>query len=510
MPAIMGKAVSTVMALAVLGGVAGEARAVTPERPGDRIELTRILAALPKPATDPAPARSALDEAAEDRDRQLVEDFAEFDEEEEVREAARKALESTDPNAIRDFLERGEAEARQRAKDKRDAADVANRKQIEALRGTGGPFFNAEVERVLKGTARDRADFLAFGAEIARQRDKATEQNDKERAAENRKRVEMLVAVGGPEVKRAAQAALATGDDKVIADFLEKGYLVAAQKDADDRAAHEKAQKEALEAAERLRELAEKAATAAEARTKLIAAHGKAVKELKTASNAMSAAASQSREADRMLAADRAGKRLSDYGPVKTEIARQVGIAEDAAKQAQVAAGQAKVQAGVLVETGLTHGVQWAEVASGIEAAADAAAKAAATAQQAVEATAADAAGLNSKNQAELHARQAAKWRENAEEHAKAAARLAEAAAKQAKIAADAAAKSRQARIEAEHAEKQAWDHAQKTRAARIEAQRQAKIAAEQRAIAERERDLAARQDPPGVPHPAGTRPGLR
>lgn len=489
---MLGRAVSTVMALAILGGAAGEAGAVASQGPDDAVALSRTLAGLPKSVTAPAPTRTALDEISADRDRQLVEDFAEFDEEEEVREAARKALESTDPNAIRDFLERGEAEARQRAKDKRDAADVTNRRQIEAMRGTGGPFFNAEVERVLKGTARDRADFLAFGAEIARQRDKATEQNEKERAAENRKRVEMLVAVGGPEVKRAAQAALATGDDKVIAEFLEKGYLVAARKDADDRAAHEKAQKEALEAAERLRVLAEKAATAAEARTKLIAAHGDAVKALKTAANAMSAAAAQSREADRMLAADRAGKRLSDYGPVKTEIARQVGIAETAAKQAQVAAGQAKAQADVLVETGLTHGVQWSEVASGIAGAADAAAKAAATAQHAVDASAADAAGLNSKNQAELHEQQAKKWRANAEEHAKAAARLAEAAATQAKIAADAAAKSRQARIEAEQAEKQAWEHAKKTRDARIEAQRQAKIASEQRAIAERERDLAA------------------
>ncbi|TDF35213.1 hypothetical protein E2C00_35570, partial [Streptomyces sp. WAC05374] len=85
-------------------------------------------------------------------------------------------------------------------------------------------------------------------------RDKASEQNEQERAAENRKRVEMLAAVGGPEVQRAAQAALATGDAKVIAEFLEKGYLLAAQKDAEDRAAHEKAQKEAAEAAEKLRE----------------------------------------------------------------------------------------------------------------------------------------------------------------------------------------------------------------------------------------------------------------
>ncbi|MET8299312.1 hypothetical protein ABZW02_35775, partial [Streptomyces sp. NPDC005180] len=221
---------SAAIAVAVLGTVTGEAAAATSVRT-EQASLTRTLqsldrlAAAVKPQSDPAPAPAAtsdLDRISDERDRQLVEDFAEFDEEQEVREAARKALESTDPNAIRTFLEHGEAEARQRAKDKRADVDTANRRQIEGLRGTGGPFFNAEVERVLKGTAQDRADFLAFGADIARQRDKATEQNEQQRAAENRKRAEMLATVGGPEVKRTAQAALATGDDKVIAEFLEK------------------------------------------------------------------------------------------------------------------------------------------------------------------------------------------------------------------------------------------------------------------------------------------------
>ncbi|MFD7788474.1 hypothetical protein ACFV4Q_36110 [Streptomyces nojiriensis] len=495
--------VSAAVAVALLTDLTGQAAAATAtaaENPVGEVVDARALdivqrgnAALAKVRAAPPPAaRSELDRISDERDRQLVEDFAEFDEEEEVREAAKKALESTDPNAIRNFLERGEAEARQRAKDKGDRGDISNRRQIEELRGTGGPHFNAEVERVLKGTARDRADFLAFGADIARQRDKATEQNEQQRAAEIRKRVEMLAAIGGPEVKRAAQAALATGDAKVIADYLEKGYLVAAQKDADDRTAHEKAQKDALEAAERLRKLAENASRAAEARTKLISAHGEAVKALKNVSNAMNGAAAQAREADRMLAADRVGKRVSDYRTVKAETARQVGLADQAAKQAQVAALQARAQADVLVETGLAHGVQWSEVATGIAAAAEAAVKAAQTAQHAVDATAADSAGLNAQNQAELHERQAVTWRENADEQARAAARLAEATDKQAKVAKDAAAKSRQARIEAEQAEKAAWEHAQKTREARLEAQRQAKIASDQRAIAQRERELAA------------------
>ncbi|WP_190092856.1 polymorphic toxin-type HINT domain-containing protein [Streptomyces melanogenes] len=490
---------SATLVLAILGGSTAEATAATTARAEQAsytnalATLDRAAAALPKAGTTPPPApRSELDRLSAERDRQLVEDYAEFDEEDEVREAAKKALESSDANAIKEFLEHGEAEARQRAKDKRDGTDVKNRKAIEAMRGTGGPVFNAEVERALKSDAKARADFLAFGADIARAQDKKNDQSAKERAAELRKRVEMLVASGGPEVKKAAAAALATGDDKVIAEFLEKGYQIAAQKDADDRAAHEKALKEAQEAADKLRDLAEKAARAAEARTKLITAHGNAVKALKEASNAMTSAAGQARQADRMLSADRAGKTLSSYDSVKAEAARQVTIASGAAKAAQVAAGQAKVQAGVLVETGLTYGTQWSEVASGIAAAADAAVKASQTAQHAIEATEADAKGLNAKNQAELHEQQAKQWRANAEQHAKAAATLAEAAEKQAKIAADAAAHAKTARIAAEKAEKEAWEHAKKTREARVEAQRQAKIAAEQRAIAERERDLAA------------------
>ncbi|MEU3269114.1 ALF repeat-containing protein [Streptomyces bacillaris] len=117
----------------------------------------------------------------------------------------------------------------------------------------------------------------------------------------------MLAASGGPEVQRVARIALATGDDKAIAEFLDKGYQIAAQKDADERAAREKEQKEALEPAERLRKLAEDTARAAQARTKLIAVHGDATRALKNASNAMSLAAVASREADRMLSADKAG-----------------------------------------------------------------------------------------------------------------------------------------------------------------------------------------------------------
>lgn len=71
--------------------------------------------------------------------------------------------------------------------------------------------------------------------------------------------------------------------------------------------------------------MAEKVARSAEACTKLIAAaHGTAVKTLKDVSNAMAMGAKSAREADRMLAGDRAGKRVSSYDVVKADVARQV------------------------------------------------------------------------------------------------------------------------------------------------------------------------------------------
>lgn len=131
------------------------------------------------------------------------------------------ALASSTPGAVKEFLEHSEAEARQRAKDKHDGVNAENRKKIEAMRGTGGPVFNAGLERTLKLDAKARADFLAYGTDMARAQDKENEQNAKDRASELRKRVEMLAASGGPEVKKAATTALATNDDMVIEEFLE-------------------------------------------------------------------------------------------------------------------------------------------------------------------------------------------------------------------------------------------------------------------------------------------------
>ena len=265
-------------------------------------------------ATPPADTRTGLDRISDERDRQLVEDYAEFDDEEEVREAARKALDSTDPNAIRDFLERGEAEARQRARDKRNAADVENRQKIEALRGTGGPYFNAEVQRVLNGTARDRADFLAFGAEIARQRDKATEQNEQQRAAENRKRVEMLgrdrrtrgqtSRTGGARHRRRQ------GDRRVPGEGLSGRGAEGRRRPGRTREGAEgrPGGRGAAAQAGRERHPRRRGPYEADRRPRR---RGPGPQELLQRHEGLAAAAS--RNADRLLAADRAGKRLSDY-----------------------------------------------------------------------------------------------------------------------------------------------------------------------------------------------------
>ncbi|WP_344430865.1 hypothetical protein, partial [Streptomyces lavendulocolor] len=71
-PGLLGRAVSTVLALAVLGGLAGEAGAVTPSGPGGTIRADVIAGLLAAEAAPPPPAASELDRISDERDRQLV------------------------------------------------------------------------------------------------------------------------------------------------------------------------------------------------------------------------------------------------------------------------------------------------------------------------------------------------------------------------------------------------------------------------------------------------------
>jgi hypothetical protein len=165
--------------------------------------------------------QAGVPDTGDPRLRQLVADNAELAEDVEVRDAAKDALAAGRPG-IMAFLNGGLTVAKKKADDRKAEEARRNRAAIEPLRGTGGPYLRAEVDRVLAGTDLDRLQFLTYGKAIAEQRDAASLQSTQDRANENRARVQMLVGVAGPEVKRAAQVALDAGD-AAIEQFLATG-----------------------------------------------------------------------------------------------------------------------------------------------------------------------------------------------------------------------------------------------------------------------------------------------
>ncbi|WP_216208096.1 hypothetical protein [Amycolatopsis aidingensis] len=425
--------------------------------------------------------------------RQLVADIAELDEDVEVREAAQAALDARTDAAVLEFLETGHPEAKARAEARKEETARRNREAIEEMAGTGGPYFNAEVERVLAGSDYDRAVFLDYGADIARARDEQTAERDAERMTALRARVQLLVGSAGPEVSAAAQAALDAGTDAAIVEFLETGYLAAAERDAAAREEYLRQQREREKAAEELSELAKKAERASQARRNLLSAHGDGVRALQRAANAMTLASNEAREAAQILAANEAGGHHNgSFSEVKREVERQLGYARSAAEQAGAASARARGEADILVETGLTYGADWADIAEGMAAAAQAAVGAVQTAQHAVVATEATDKANEGQEKAEAHAEQARRWRRHAEEHAASAASLAEAAQAQAVAARHAADQARRARIQAQEAEQRAWAAAERTRQARLTAEAEQRKAADARQRAETERANAA------------------
>ncbi|WP_147397536.1 polymorphic toxin-type HINT domain-containing protein [Amycolatopsis panacis] len=425
--------------------------------------------------------------------RQIVVDNAELAEEPEVREAAAAALAVGSSAAIMEFLDHGNAEALARARAREAEVERRELAEVRALRGTGGPYLKAEVERVLAGSAFDRSVFLTYGKDIANQRDADVARGEQELRDQARARVLMLTAAAGPAVQRAAQAALDAGDT-AITEFLKSGYLVAAKADADTREQQLKDEEARIKAAEELSDLARRSARATQARRNLLVAHGNGVRALEKASNALVSAGNEARTAAQILAANTAGgKHPADaFDRQKNEVARQLGYARQAAEDAQRASASAQVQANILVETGLTYGVQWAQMATGLANAAQAAVSASETAAHTIDATAFTDQARNAQEQAERHAAEAHQWRLHAEEHAKLAAQLSDAARVQADAAKDAAARTKAARQAAEAAEGQAWAAAERTRAARVTAEREAANAAAARQKAERERAAAA------------------
>ncbi|WP_156757448.1 coiled-coil domain-containing protein [Actinokineospora pegani] len=424
--------------------------------------------------------------------RALVADIAELDEDFEVRDAAAQALRGDD-TAVMAFLTQGHDAARAMADHRRAETARRDLDAVRALAGSGGPIFNAEVQRVLAGSDADRAAFLAYGAEIARARDEQADTAQRDRAAQLRARVTALAASPAPEVAAAARVALQSGDP-AIAEFLRSGYQAAAQRDAAAREQQVRDQETRDKAAEDLSDLAQRAARAWTARSGLVTAHGHGVRALQQAANALVQANQQARKAEQILLANTAGGTHppGSFTEVKAESARQLGFAGQAAAAAWQAATQAAVEAQALVDTGLTYGVDWARIATGMSHAADAAVLAVQTAGHAIDAAESTDQARNAQELAAAKAEQARQWRLHAEEHARAAAVIAGAAQVQAEVARDAATRARQARADAERQEQAAWTAAARTREHRLTAEAEQRKAAGARAVAERERAASA------------------
>ncbi|MBM2614774.1 hypothetical protein JIG36_04290 [Actinoplanes sp. LDG1-06] len=482
--------------LLVLAGLhAPPAAAKAPENP--LLALLAGEAPIPVPPLDTEnwDGTTGIDLTAE-RWRKAVADVAELSPEPEVRAAAVVALTSGDSQRIMQFatVEKRQLETQIAARKKQEAAD--NLARIRAMAGTGGAYFNAEVQRVLAGSDSDRAAFLEYGADIARARDEKVAADARARATQLRERVRILIAAAPAEsqVRAAAEAALA-GDDAAVAEFWKTGYLAAAKADAAAREQYLKDLEARNKAAEELSDLAQRAQRASQARTRLLVAHGDAVRELQRASNAMAGAANAARQADRVLAGPgTAAAKATELNAAKTQTANQIRAAQEAAQRSSEAAAIANSAADDLIDTGLTYGAEWSLIVNGMNSAVEAAQGAATTAGYAIDATIATNNAQGAQAQADAHAQQAIKWRQHAEEHAKAAAKLADAAKRQAEAAKTAAARTKKARQEAEAAEAAAWAAAERTRKERQEAEAQAAEAKRQRQIAESERAEAERQ----------------
>jgi hypothetical protein len=481
-------------------GTGGLVMAAPPTTATTPVGLTLVDDGVPSftpgaftPAEPQWDGASGVQDIGDPRLRLLVADIADLAEEPERRTAAAAALTAGTAAAIEQYLFVGDDQAMAVADARKKQTAKDNKAAVTKMAGTGGTYFNKAVQDALKGTDADRAAFLAYGAAVARTRDEKVTADAAARAEQLRARVQMLAGLADSEVSRAAKVAL-TGGDTAIAAFIDGGYLTAATKDAQQREELEKQRRAQIEAAEKLSDLAQKAARASEARQRLIVAHGDAVRALRRAANAMISADNEARRAAQILAANTVSGNHppTAYDQVKAEAARQLGYAQQAAAQATQAAVRADVEARILIETGLEYGSEWALVAAGMKEAADAAVAATQTGVHAIDATAATGAARNAEEKAKAHEEQAKKWRLYSEAHAAAAAKLAVTAKKQADTAALAAQRTKQARIEAEAADARAQAAAEKVRQQRVIAEQEADKAAAARAVAERERALAA------------------
>ncbi|MBF9132519.1 hypothetical protein I0C86_26725 [Plantactinospora sp. S1510] len=183
-----------------------------------------------------APVTPAI-AAASQADRERVQWRAMSDGRWEVRTAAVVALNSSDPNAVTRFLQTGLTSAINRAVSF-ERADVAEINYWLRISPTDSAV-HLGCERALLATHDEKHDFVETGLAIAQELDASGQHQHEEEVAEQAQADRDFVASlaqsdPGPQVRAAAVAALAGGEDRDIADFFK--YYWAAGARLDDEA----------------------------------------------------------------------------------------------------------------------------------------------------------------------------------------------------------------------------------------------------------------------------------
>jgi hypothetical protein len=471
------------IAFSLLTGLAAVAPA--PAVAAVRVDMTsRVLAALAATTPD-------WDDDEYDWYQQTLVDISRYDTEPEVRTAAQAALAVGTMAAVKAFVDTGWAAARAKATQRKSK----NRKQVQDWAKTGGAKVKEYANRALVGGDFAIGEFVAWGREAADLLDHpvADTQAEQDRI---RGRVEQMVAFGGPSVVAEGMAALGSGDPAAISGFYRTGYAAAARTDFDNRETIRVAVEARNTALDQITAQAELAADAAAGRASILRANVEAMKLLDDSLVAMQFGVKASRRADQILEEDKAARkngkkgRTADLQELLAEASGQAQRASVAATAADSTVAIAQTAAARLLKTGQARGVDWAKVTIAAGSAIQAAAASAETAQHAAEATLADSRALDADANAQLHAKNAAKWLAAAQKQAQIAKNLAAVAQEQQKIAEAAAARAAAQRKIAESAADRAADHAAKARTARIAAQ-----AASANAVGKSKAALSARSD---------------
>ncbi|GAB1644694.1 hypothetical protein KRMM14A1259_51170 [Krasilnikovia sp. MM14-A1259] len=441
--------------------------------------LQRLLAGAPE---EKNPADNPVDDAG--LDRMLAQDLADYDEDPAVREAAKAALATNDPVQIKDFLDNGVPAYRKAAENRKKLDAESNRATVQEWAETGGPRVRQGAKAALDSKDDAKlAQFVATGHDAAELADKQDTLSAAEKAKTIQARVEQLVAHGGYEVQELGQDALDSEDPAVIADFYDNGYKVASAHDADTQQQINDALASRTKAVDDLTDLAQRATQAAQARKKIIENSVAATKELTATANSMALANKQAKQADAIYAADvpvrkQGGKtHTADLTNLRTTTCQDAGRAGEHAGQVAGYAGAASVSAKTLLDTGLTHGLDWADVMQAQADAGAAAKQAAETACHAAEATEAAGKALDADRNATVDANNAVKYRQAAEREQAAAEKLADRAEKLAAAAQAAAKDAHTQRLRAEADADSAQDHADKAAGYYADAKRQRGIA---------------------------------